>query len=478
MNQLDFNAFFQQLSNVESIIFIAFCLGAFLIGLLFGMALRGVKIRRLKKELKKKDERISELETNLNEQAQIITTKEADLKKAAYDLNQVRLAADRYEEENAELNRQLLQLKATLDQQGSYGDTPDANYEALQARINQLEAENDALRNQSGEENIDGAKIHALQQQIEYLKNRNEQLQQEVESLKTGSSSNDSSRVQALQEQVAYLKNQNEELSERLAQPKYSAGGENASLSKDRMAAFEARLNQLENENASLKASIDRLAQGDQEIVTKSPVFEPTETDPVNQVEPDTNLIMQPKTDIFKSDRELLIDQSRDDLSRIEGVGPFIEKKLNDIGIYKFEQIAAWTDQDITRITQQLNYFEGRIAKDNWVGQAQALKDAPDVPEKDASLFEGTDPISENLTIVEGIGPKIEAILKNAGIMTLEQLAQADPADIERILEQADPRYQMHDPATWPAQARLAANGNWDVLEDYQEKLKGGRDLD
>jgi predicted flap endonuclease-1-like 5' DNA nuclease len=352
-----------------------------------------------------------------------------------------------------------------------------ASDEALQARILQLEEENHALKDQLDGDDADGVKVQALLQQVEYLKTRNEQLQQELDSIKSSDPTNDSSRVQALQEQVSYLKNQNADLTERLAQPKYSAGVEGPSVTKDRLADFEARLNQLESENLNLKASIDQLNHGGIPLQDKSAALE-SDDQSSDQPEPDTDLIMQPKTDLFKTDRELLMDQSRDDLSRIEGVGPFIEKKLNDIGVYSFEQIANWTESDIASITQQLNYFEGRIVKDNWTGQAQELKDAPAEPEKGTGSLEETDELNENLTVIEGIGPKIEAILKNAGIMTLEQLAQADPADIELILEQADPRYQMHDPATWPAQARLAANGNWDVLEDYQEKLKGGRDID
>lgn len=420
MNQLDFNAFFQQLSNTESLIFIGFCLGAFLIGLLFGIALRSGKIRRLKKELKKKDQRTNELESQLNEQAEIVTQKEADLKKSAYDLNQLRLAADRYEQENNELNKQILELRTA---------EPGTN--------------------------TDSTKVKALQQQVEYLKSRQEQLQKELDDARSGDTPQDSNRIQALKEQVDYLKNKASE------------------TPTDRLAAFEARLNLLETENASLKSSIEHLNRSRSAALQQAPTLEPDDQSP-SVIEPDTNLILQPKTDLFRTDRELLLDQSRDDLNQIEGIGPFIEKKLNDIGVYSFEQIAAWTAEDIAAITRQLNYFEGRIEKDDWVGQAKKYKDNP----QDTELpTQGGDP-EKALTIVEGIGPKIAGILQKAGINSLEKLAQTNPADIEQILEQTDPRYQMHDPSTWPAQARLAANGNWEVLKDYQEELTGGRDID
>lgn len=69
-------------------------------------------------------------------------------------------------------------------------------------------------------------------------------------------------------------------------------------------------------------------------------------------------------------------------------------------------------------------------------------------------------------------------ILLKASIETLEALAQTDLSDIEQLLKQANPGYHMHNPSTWRTQARLAGNGNWDVLKDYQEELNGGRDID
>lgn len=66
--------------------------------------------------------------------------------------------------------------------------------------------------------------------------------------------------------------------------------------------------------------------------------------------------------------------QKRDDLSLISGIGPGIHKKLNGIGIYTFQQIAEFTPDDIEMVTQVLKVFKGRIGRDNWIGQAAALR--------------------------------------------------------------------------------------------------------
>ncbi|RMF29062.1 MAG: DUF4332 domain-containing protein [Bacteroidetes bacterium] len=76
---------------------------------------------------------------------------------------------------------------------------------------------------------------------------------------------------------------------------------------------------------------------------------------------------------------------------------------------------------------------------------------------------------------IEGIGPKIEQLLKDAGIQSYAQLAAASVDKLKEILEKAGSRYQMHDPSTWPKQAQLAAEGKWKELEEYQSVLSGGR---
>ena len=63
-----------------------------------------------------------------------------------------------------------------------------------------------------------------------------------------------------------------------------------------------------------------------------------------------------------------------DDLKLISGVGPAIERKLNDLGITQYGQVAAMSDADMEKVDAVLN-FKGRVARDNWKGQAKALAD-------------------------------------------------------------------------------------------------------
>ncbi|CAN1567051.1 hypothetical protein MCELHM10_02968 [Paracoccaceae bacterium] len=62
-----------------------------------------------------------------------------------------------------------------------------------------------------------------------------------------------------------------------------------------------------------------------------------------------------------------------DDLKQLEGVGPALEKLLNSLGFYHFDQIASWTDADIATVDAEMKSFKGRIARDRWVAQAKII---------------------------------------------------------------------------------------------------------
>jgi predicted flap endonuclease-1-like 5' DNA nuclease len=81
----------------------------------------------------------------------------------------------------------------------------------------------------------------------------------------------------------------------------------------------------------------------------------------------------------------------------------------------------------------------------------------------------------DDLTKIEGIGPKIAELLNAAGIDTFSTLAGTKKASIAQILTNAGSRYAMHDPSTWPQQSKLAASGKWDQLKKLQDELKGGK---
>ena len=65
--------------------------------------------------------------------------------------------------------------------------------------------------------------------------------------------------------------------------------------------------------------------------------------------------------------------ETKNNLQKIKGIGESIEEKLNDIGIFTFKQISNFNSKDITKITDLIKFFPGRIERDDWVGQAYEL---------------------------------------------------------------------------------------------------------
>lgn len=78
----------------------------------------------------------------------------------------------------------------------------------------------------------------------------------------------------------------------------------------------------------------------------------------------------------------------------------------------------------------------------------------------------------DDLKKIEGIGPKIASTLADAGIDTFAKLADTTPEKISEIIAEVR---GSHVTDTWPAQAKMAAEGNWDELKKWQDELDGGK---
>ncbi|WP_235856356.1 hypothetical protein [Flagellimonas oceanensis] len=84
--------------------------------------------------------------------------------------------------------------------------------------------------------------------------------------------------------------------------------------------------------------------------------------------------------------------------------------------------------------------------------------------------------IKENdLKLVEGIGPKIEGLFHNFGIKTWKELAETSADKCQEVLDSGGKRYRIHDPASWPMQAKMAYEGHWEQLFEWQEKHRAGK---
>lgn len=107
---------------------------------------------------------------------------------------------------------------------------------------------------------------------------------------------------------------------------------------------------------------------------------------------------------------------------------------------------------------------------------AEAVHHAPETEAHEEPVRSTAVPLTapDDLKKIEGIGPKIEGILHDAGITTFAALADTSVAQLEKIVRE-DAGIRVAFPDTWPEQAQLAAAGSWAALEALQDELKGGR---
>ena len=105
------------------------------------------------------------------------------------------------------------------------------------------------------------------------------------------------------------------------------------------------------------------------------------------------------------------------------------------------------------------------------------------IPEADPASFDreaarkafGRTVREDDLKLIEGIGPKIESLFHNFDIKTWRSLADTPVAKCQEVLDSGGDRYAIHDPASWPLQARMASEGRWKDLVRWQEEHKRGK---
>ncbi len=105
-----------------------------------------------------------------------------------------------------------------------------------------------------------------------------------------------------------------------------------------------------------------------------APAPEPEEAVPA-KVEP-VPVVELPADALVEATEPPMLREARggkpDDLKKIKGVGPKLEGVLNGLGVYHFDQIAAWTPAEVAWVDQRLK-FKGRIERDDWIGQAKTM---------------------------------------------------------------------------------------------------------
>ncbi|MEM9141585.1 MAG: 30S ribosomal protein S2 [Bacteroidota bacterium] len=104
------------------------------------------------------------------------------------------------------------------------------------------------------------------------------------------------------------------------------------------------------------------------------------------------------------------------------------------------------------------------------VAEIPETKEEAPAPETEAPAATEAD----DLTKIEGVGPKAAEALANAGVSSYAALAETEAEKVKEILTEASSRMAHLDPTSWAKQAKMAAEGQWEELKEWQDKVKGG----
>lgn len=192
---------------------------------------------------------------------------------------------------------------------------------------------------------------------------------------------------------------------------------------------------------------------------------------------------------------------TNDNLQIIEGVGPKIESILKDAGLSNWALVGAASVDRLNEVLEAAGPTYRIHNPESWPRQAQLANQGKweelveyqkflDGGKQTEGDFENASKIeklfakalgftsfkNDNLKIVEGVGPKIEELLKNAGVNTWSDLAATSVDRLKEILAEAGDRYRLANPESWPRQAELASEAKWSELKSYQDFLSGGKD--
>jgi predicted flap endonuclease-1-like 5' DNA nuclease len=198
------------------------------------------------------------------------------------------------------------------------------------------------------------------------------------------------------------------------------------------------------------------------EVAAPVAAAKPVAAEPVKAVPPVEAAAPAPKA----------AEAAADDLTLIEGIGPKSAEALQAAGITTFAQVAKLSPAELEKAVKDRKVRLVGTAE-HWPHQAEiaATGDLTALEEYQRRLKGET--VADDLTLIEGIGPKSAEALQAAGITTFAQMAKLSPEDLEKAVKDRKVRL-VGSTETWPMQAELAAKGDLSALEALQARIKGG----
>jgi predicted flap endonuclease-1-like 5' DNA nuclease len=134
-------------------------------------------------------------------------------------------------------------------------------------------------------------------------------------------------------------------------------------------------------------------------------------------------------------------------------------------------QVAAVRDETVDQ--RELERLRARVAELEAVGADRGVGSRATMAAEVADVHPTRHAVQlDDLTVIEGLGPGACELCHGIGILTWADLADTEVSLLRTMLDDAGARYQIHDPSSWPAQARLLAEGRWDEFRELAAAVR------
>jgi len=289
------------------------------------------------------------------------------IRKVKADMDAVVAQKESMSKENSDLKSELEKLKAGLISDGESSSKSsdaqagsDAKADALKAEVAQLKSK---LASATSTSNNDSSA-----KENESLKSEVANLKKQLNEASSASSNSDAGALNSLKEELSKSNNLKDNL-----------GKENVSL-KAEIEALKAKANSSGSSAAAGIANagggIVQAAAGALSGAAAAAASSVTDNAAGGAVDKKAATLARIKEKAKDLDFNVIgtaSETDKDDLQKINGIGPFIESKLNALGIFKFEQLSKMSDEIVDKVNDAIEFFPGRAKRDNWIGQAKEL---------------------------------------------------------------------------------------------------------
>tara|TARA_R110002049_G_scaffold306800_4_gene505870 strand:+ start:815 stop:1357 length:543 start_codon:yes stop_codon:yes gene_type:complete len=158
------------------------------------------------------------------------------------------------------------------------------------------------------------------------------------------------------------------------------------------------------------------------------------------------------------------------------GILGYFLGKGNSKGSNNASDIQIWKDKN-AKLTAELDDCSAKVAASAIVAPAAKTPTVTVLAFNAgaAKAIIGKKIKQDDLKVVEGIGPKIEGLFHSFDIKTWQALSDVSVAKCQEVLNSGGDRYRIHDPSSWPMQAKMCYEGKWEDLKRWQDKHKHGK---